>query len=214
MEPPDWISTIDWQWDNHALKLKPKESAPDISQPFWEDYATQESFDKAHKAYSALRGTGLNDQYAQQYKLLFDKDGSFRVDDVPAGTYKLAIRVTEPSKDPNARYLWRGDQVKEIGSLNKEIVIPDMPGGRSDDPLDLGNVGNEAFGGPRKLVLMTFWAAWSDACQRDLPALKAVYEAFTNDPRFAMISLSLDENADIPRILRPPTISMDPRVPR
>jgi thiol-disulfide isomerase/thioredoxin len=224
VEPSESISTIDWQWDHHTLKLTTKESASDATQPYAEDYATQESFEKAQRAYFATRGADPNGQYAQQYKLLFDSDGSFRVDDVPAGPDQLAIRVTEPSKDPNARFTWRGDQTKEIGSLVKEIIIPAMPDGRSDEPLDLGTlelkvtapVGNSQAvsalevktveGQPLKLsdyrgkvVLLTFWGAWSDACKRDLPALKAAHEAFAKDPHFAMISLSLDENADVPK---------------
>jgi peroxiredoxin len=227
IEPSEWISTIDWQWDNHALKAKSKQTAAnaDAEQPYWEDYATQESFEKAQKAYFASRGRGgASDQFAQQYKLTFESDGSFRVDDVPAGAYALAIRVTEPSKDPNTRFMWQGDQAKEIGSLVREIVVPEMPGGRSDEPFDLGTLEMKVTAPPGslrsvadievktvdglplkladyrgKVVLLTFWGAWSDACQRDLPALKAVYEAFEKNPRFAMIGLSLDENPEVPK---------------
>ena len=68
-------------------------------------------------------------------------DGSFRIDDVPAGTYVMTFKVMalpdtyDPSK-PNSIYGLRRD----LGSVTKEIVVPEIRGGRSDSALDIGNI--------------------------------------------------------------------------
>jgi hypothetical protein len=55
-------------------------------------------------------------------------DGSFRIGDVPAGTYLLNVSVVVESPD----------STRHTEELTREFVIPDMPDGRSDMPLDLG----------------------------------------------------------------------------
>jgi len=62
-------------------------------------------------------------------------DGSFRVEDVPAGTYELRVMATEPP--PAGSFYVRG---KSMGTLWETIEIPQMPDGRSDEPLDVGTL--------------------------------------------------------------------------
>jgi len=100
-----------------------------------EDFATIAAFEKARDEYYATERP-KEEEAARSYPLRFEQDGSFQIDDVPTGNYELRIHVTEPRKDgePAAR---RGP-VKEIGSLTREVVVPEVAGGRSDKPLDLG----------------------------------------------------------------------------
>jgi len=77
------------------------------------------------------------------YKIIgleFDKDGSFRTEDVPTGEYCLSMQVYGPP--PNTRRV-RGEM---IGVLSRVFTVPEMPGGRSDEPLDLGALELQVIG--------------------------------------------------------------------
>lgn len=58
-------------------------------------------------------------------------DGAFRAEDVPAGSYELRVQVMTPPNSASHRVL---------ASAAQDIVVPEMPGGRSDEPLDAGNI--------------------------------------------------------------------------
>jgi beta-lactamase regulating signal transducer with metallopeptidase domain len=67
-------------------------------------------------------------------------DGSFRVEDVSAGEYKIEVKAM-PSfirDDPNNNYFSRGDEV--IADASMPFTIPPMPEGRSDEPFDVGAI--------------------------------------------------------------------------
>ena len=65
-----------------------------------------------------------------------EADGSFRLEDVEAGTYDLLIVVREPQQDPHGTVL--GQNV--LATARRELTVPTMPDGRSDEPLDLGAI--------------------------------------------------------------------------
>ncbi len=70
----------------------------------------------------------------QNFQLPFDADGTFRGEDLPAGEYQLTISLTPPAA---------GNQVgfgQPVGTGTSTFTIPEMPGGRSDEPLDLGEI--------------------------------------------------------------------------
>jgi len=70
------------------------------------------------------------------YTIKLEADGSFRVEDVEAGTYDLLIMVNEPPRDPFGIGL--GHDV--LATARRDLVVPPMPGDRSDEPLDLGAI--------------------------------------------------------------------------
>lgn len=155
----------------------------------------------------------------RRFALNFAQDGSFRVEDVPGGKYNLRIDLREGGGDSISRF-----SAPQIAQLTREIEVPDSPGGRMDEPYDVGDIELQArviikAGKPApdfavktiddqplkladfkgKYLLLDFWAVWCGPCVAETPHLKSTWDSFKDDPRFAMVGLSLDPDADAPR---------------
>ncbi len=62
------------------------------------------------------------------HQAVIAKDGTFRVEDVPAGNWMLRVDLYD-------------ENFKNLGSANpQEFTIPEIPGSRSDEPLDVGTI--------------------------------------------------------------------------
>jgi protocatechuate 3,4-dioxygenase beta subunit len=88
------------------------------------------------KAYTAKQQKAMAD--IRNYPFAVSADGTFRIDDVPAGDYQMSISVQR--SDPHRGY---GGQLG-IGSAG--FTVPEMPGGRSDEPLQIDPVNVIALG--------------------------------------------------------------------
>ena len=61
-----------------------------------------------------------------------DADGTFRAEDIPAGVYEITIRLNPPpGNDFNRTH-------DTIASGKTTFTVPEIPGGVSDEPLDIG----------------------------------------------------------------------------
>ncbi len=72
----------------------------------------------------------------RNYSTMVRADGSFRIDDVPAGTYNLHARAYRKPAQPTRQHIYLRN--RPIGVISYEFIVPKMPGGRSDEPMDLG----------------------------------------------------------------------------
>jgi RNA polymerase sigma factor (sigma-70 family) len=132
-------------------------------------------------------------------------DGSFRIDDLPAGEYRLVVRLNEDEI---------GRERGPFARLAREFTIPPIPGGRSDEALDLGvlrlrprtelKAGDPAppfevtsvegkalrledYRG--RFLLLDFGATWDDQSRFQVTRLNDVHRRFGDDARFAILSL-------------------------
>ncbi len=143
-------------------------------------------------------------------------DGSFRIDDVPAGEYRLTIRVNGESIFHVASMERR--ESGPFSHIFRTFTVPPAPGGRSEEPLDLGElrlqprrtfeVGEPApafdvttvdgkklavpadFRG--KFLLIDFGTLWDIEAPTQIALLNEVNQKFGKDPRFAILSLTFE----------------------
>jgi hypothetical protein len=123
--------SIDWQSVPVRLRLKlTDEPGP---RPLRHNYPSNEGFiaamDKWDQAVRASRSFGT----------FCDRNGSFRLQDIPAGTYELKIKLLDSKLDsvsPRQPY----DPAPELGSIVREVIVPDIAKGETPQPVDIGTL--------------------------------------------------------------------------
>ena len=134
-------------------------------------------------------------------------DGTFTVPDLPAGNYGITV-IHWSGAPVSSRIISRG---------NVPLTVPEMPGGRSDEPLNVGEIkvypvaplrtgdpaplfeANTFDGKPLKLlelkgkyVLLNFWRSEDARSLNDVADLKMAQETWGKDQRFILIGLNFD----------------------
>jgi hypothetical protein len=112
---------VDWRRVRPTLAAK----RPEVPMPDRNDKIAMRAWRRTEEGKDWLRA-------ARNYPITVDADGSFRAEDIPAGTYTLSISITiaDPSQPSHIRR----------GEATREVVIEEMTGGRSDTPISLGKI--------------------------------------------------------------------------
>jgi hypothetical protein len=129
---------VNWQLDVQTLTTKP---AGIPAEPESGAFASATEFQAARKEWLDAKmafwqsEAGREAQRDQRrYVLVFDKDASFKIDDVEPGTYELKIRLSDPGKPA----MGFGGFYEALGALTKEVTIPEPAPGREAGQFDLG----------------------------------------------------------------------------
>lgn len=93
-----------------------------------------------------------------------------------------------PNDKTLARMKEMNDKVLNT-SVGKKFIDFEMP-----DP-EGNNVKLSDFIAQNKFTLVDFWASWCGPCRQEMPAVKAVYEAFKKKG-FGIVGVSLDKDAE------------------
>ncbi len=204
---------VDWQNDDQILALLPKDQLAPRA-PNREDYATFASFRQAYaQSFASVAKLQLARQ-ERSFPLEFASDGSFRIMDVPPGTYELRLRVTDPTRP--ATSLPFSARADELGSLTRKInvtpgtspldlgtfLLPfkDTPATRRPAPVELALRDLDGqpmpwagIGGTTRL--MVFWTTWSDRSREALADIRRLQAELGDAPGLRIVGVNLDDNA-------------------
>ena len=153
-------------------------------------------------------------QAHRTYEVVLDEQGGFKIEDVPEANYNFQGILHQTAVE--------GGEV--IARFSTNIAVSGSRSRRGDTTLDLGILDvpikktlrmadtappfeiKTVDGAPLRLadfrgkfVLLDFWATWCGPCVGETPFLKATYKAFGANDNFAMISLSVDDDASAPK---------------
>jgi peroxiredoxin len=146
----------------------------------------------------------------RDYRLTIEKDGSFRINDVLPGTYVLDASIADA---PSGKASWG----LLAASVNKEITVGEIPGGKTDEPLDVGmlevtriksvavgdvvpEIPARTFDGKEfklsgyrgKHVLVEFWS--TRLARVEFAKMTEMYEAYGKDQRLVIVGFNFDRN--------------------
>jgi hypothetical protein len=137
--PEDFKKAIDW--NRGMTSLSTRRDRSEFPKP--ENWETMEP-EEMRKWYEKWTETEAGKAFVKAQENAREKhrrfgfhvarDGSFRIEDVPAGEYTLTAQLHEP---PAGRQCGMGELLARV---NREVIIPEMPGGRSDEPLEVGTI--------------------------------------------------------------------------
>lgn len=159
---------------------------------------------------------GEKKEARENYVALLDSDGTFTIQDLPPGAYRLEANV-HAAAPPNscglpvslaiARTEFRigGGSDGEAGGVALQLptlklkLVPGPQVGQMAPELTGKTLAGEDFdladlrGKP---VLLDFWGTWCGPCKAATPAIKHLYETYGRDGRMAFVGIDLDYSVE------------------
>jgi peroxiredoxin len=193
---------VDWNKGHRNLSTRlPQPPTPLKTPEEWREWNKSPEFRDAVKT-------------MRHYAFQIEPDGAFRIEGVQTGQYTLQIHLMEPSDDD-----FGGGPI--VGSVARDVVVPEIPGGASDEPLDLGEIKLQVrtqlvVGQPAppleartfndqpvsladyrgKLLLLCFWSMQAGGLASDLPILEKLAQTHAQNARLVILTLTLDESTE------------------
>jgi hypothetical protein len=139
--PAGLPAKVEWYYAHASITTKvdvPKRTLP----ADWEkmDDTARRQWNEAWRARPEVQAYDKAMRNRQYFPVRVEADGSFRVEDVTAGTYRLQVSLQEP---PSTHPIGPGPT---MATATREFTIEEMPNGRSDDALELGAITLTAAG--------------------------------------------------------------------
>jgi peroxiredoxin len=211
---PDEIKgSVDWSHSHTSFSTKVDVRRPKLPDNWREmDDAAKRAWAKAWEETPEGKAQTAAVQRAKHFTIRVNADGTFRTDDVPAGTYQMMLVLNGP---PAGRQQPFGEP---IATATHEFTIPEIPGGQSDEPFDVGPVEMKVLRHPKvgdaapplsavtldgkplklsdykgKYVVAYFEAPWSTTSPADAAKLRAAHARFGADARVAMLDLRFED---------------------
>lgn len=141
--PPNLKVPFDWNFSSISVEPVgplpppppdvPKEVEADEAKrtKWWQAYMLTPqgiAYRSAYDAFLAQR------EVASRFSSAVNRDGTFRIDDIPPGEYELTAELSAiPNEAVNAF-------VPPLGRLKRTFTVPPIEGDRTDTPLDLGTL--------------------------------------------------------------------------
>ena len=210
---------IDWTRDAHVLEAMTGRPPPG---PEYSGMGTSRDYERVRRAHARSTVMLEFERKRQSFQLVFDRDGAFRIEDVPPGRYELRLRAYEPPSVEVERTGRRGERA-EIASLVREIVVP---AGAPGTEVDLGTFQVETKGpassAPKlppisfrataldgrpfdlsrvrgRPAIVVFWASWAPRSAARLADLSAAVSGQTAGTNAVLISVNLDDDPSLAR---------------
>lgn len=211
---------VDWKRDVHTMSTI-LSTPPNLLGVMMTPNMTEEDRQRAYREFNERQrafwmteeGRAIK-RKQRTYTLLFETNGTFRVDNVEPGEYQIYISLTNPDRPDN--------YYEHIGSANRNVSIPAAKAGEATVPFDVGPTAVQVRGIQRtgrkapafevkaydgktlkledfkgRFVFLDFWATWAGARNLDAQMLKAVHETYAKDNRLVMIGMNFDAEASI-----------------